>query len=119
MDYFKAEEQPAGITLLGVRPSALGPLAPLYGPGLLAALKRQRQVGPYSVFSGLDDPHLDRKTWGIVNTTEWEVSDNLTLKNIFSLRRTKMSTQIHTAAVDILDNQLGRASCRERLCMYL
>src|SRR3546814_898113 len=82
----------------------MGTLSPLYGPGWLAALRLQLQVGPYSVFSGLDDPHLDRKTWGIVNTTEWEVSDNLTLKNIFSLRRTKMSTQINTAAVDILDN---------------
>src|SRR3546814_6106434 len=70
IDYFKAEEQPAGITLLGVRPTALGPLAPLYGTGLLAALKRQRQVGPSSVFSGLDDPHLDCTTWGIVNTPE-------------------------------------------------
>src|SRR3546814_20731150 len=104
MDYFKAEEQPAGITLLGVRPSALGPLAPLYGPGLLAALKRQRQVGPYSVFSGLDDPHLDRKTWGIVNTTEWEVSDNLTLNNIFSLHPPKMSTPNNQPPINLPTN---------------
>src|SRR3546814_19605534 len=103
----------------------MGTLSPLYGPGWLAALRLQLQVGPYSVFSGLDDPHLDRKTWGIVNTTEWEVSDNLTLKNIFSLRRTKMSTQINTAAVDILDRSEERrvgtecaSTCRSRWSPY-
>lgn len=51
-----------------------------------AQLARQnaRGDGPYDVENNLLDPHTNLTQWQIINTTTWEASDSLTIKNIVS-----------------------------------
>ena len=48
------------------------------------ARQAARGDGVYDVEVGLADPYLKLKTWQVINTTTWRVTDNLTLKNIAS-----------------------------------
>ena len=54
----------------------------------LACAQVDRQAargdGFYDVENSVPDPRLDVRQWRLINTTTWEVSDELTLKNIIS-----------------------------------
>src|SRR5690606_15597763 len=118
-DYFEANEQPAGNTLIGINPSALGPIAPFYSASIQSYFAQQQAAGPHKVFSELDNPHLDRKSWGLINTTSWDITDNLLLKNIVSFRRASQSTQINTAAVGTLESAtLGGQNLGPMIAFY-
>lgn len=43
-----------------------------------------RGDSPYEFESSNPDPYLKLKQWQVINTTSWEASDNLTIKNIVS-----------------------------------
>ena len=53
----------------------------------------QQSRGIYSVNSAVDDLFTRIETWGITNTTELEISDQLTLKNIFGYRENQLETR--------------------------
>src|SRR3546814_17308489 len=43
--------------------------------------------------SDLQDLFTRIETWGVTNTTSWEISDNVTLKNIFGYRENELETR--------------------------
>lgn len=58
-----------------------------FGSYCLADQARRQASGTdgfYDVHSGVPDPVSEKKTWQVINTTTWELNDNLTLKNILS-----------------------------------
>ena len=56
-----------------------------------AELDRQTNAGfgYYDVMNTNPDPFIDAQQWQAINTTTWEASDNLTIKNIFSYAKSK------------------------------
>jgi len=54
----------------------------LYPDGVDAAADRQRAFGPWKTDQGVPLYHKAKSTF-VINTTEFELNDNLTLKNIF------------------------------------
>src|SRR3546814_15303948 len=119
-DYYNANEAVTGTILYNLYPNAtsgggnarIPALAPFFDCGtpincdVDLQLARQRQIGPRKFYS--DTPaYVRTKLQGVVNTTTFSFSDAFTLKNIFGYR-----------SVDI-NYQIGRASCRERVCQYV
>jgi iron complex outermembrane receptor protein len=49
-----------------------------------AQLDRQADAGFYSVQNGYPDPRVRQRQWQVINTTTWQASDDLTVKNIVS-----------------------------------
>ncbi|PEQ11948.1 hypothetical protein B2G71_14295 [Novosphingobium sp. PC22D] len=58
-------------------------LAPLACSQFLARAEAN-DYGYWDVESGARDPFLNIDQWGVINTTSWDVSDSITLKNIAS-----------------------------------
>ncbi len=98
VDYNEMFEQPAAVIIRDYQPAALGPIAPLWGPPIEEFYLAQQAVGPHKAFSNLSDPGANRRTTGITNTTEFQLTDDLLLKNIFGYREIQLDTQINTAA---------------------
>lgn len=48
----------------------------------------QKALGRYKVDYG-QEPIVDRKFWGVSNKTEWDISDAVTLRNVFGYREAK------------------------------
>jgi iron complex outermembrane receptor protein len=46
--------------------------------------QKARGDGPYDVDVGFPDPNIHLRTWQAINTTTWQASDALTVKNIVS-----------------------------------
>ncbi|MBR2270088.1 TonB-dependent receptor [Sphingobium sp.] len=67
--------------LVAAAPEGLGQLA--YGQ-----LLRQGS-GFYDVMQSLEDPYSRTEQWQLINTTSWQVSDTLTVKNIVSYAQLK------------------------------
>ncbi|MCB2074765.1 MAG: TonB-dependent receptor [Novosphingobium sp.] len=67
-------------------PYDLASLQPLLGPlaGLQIARAQARGDGFWDVDNSLPDPRSVQETWQVINTTTWEASDTLTVKNIVS-----------------------------------
>jgi len=62
--------------------------------GLLACAQLQRQgPGFFDLSNDMPDPYSKMKMWQVINTTTWQATDNLTVKNIVSYARLK--TKIH------------------------
>ena len=76
------------------------------------AFARQQQAGKRRTFTDIPQG-LYRKTWGISNRTEFEVTDGLTLRNIFGYRNTKVFTNLNVDALDSA-RPLADASVRAR-----
>lgn len=58
-----------------------------FGTYCAADLERRQASGTdgfYDVYSGVPNPISEKKSWQAINTTTWEINDNLTLKNILS-----------------------------------
>lgn len=62
------------------------------------ALIQQKQWGPYKTSSELDQ-RFDSELWGVSNRTEWNITDNLTLRNIFGYRSTEVATDFNSDGV--------------------
>lgn len=50
--------------------------------------------GFWDVYSGNADPFLKIEQWGVINTTTWNVSDTITLKNIASYQQFRQSQSL-------------------------
>lgn len=61
-------------------------LAPLACSGFLARAEAN-DYGYWDTESGHPDPLLESTHWSIINTTSWNVSDTMTLKNIASIQQ--------------------------------
>lgn len=48
------------------------------------ARQTARGDGPYDVENNLIDPHTNLEQWQVINTTTWQASDTITVKNIAS-----------------------------------
>src|SRR3546814_8412266 len=58
--------------------------------------KRTDTLFPYTTLfrsSDVQDLFTRIETWGVTNTTSWEISDNVTLKNIFGYRENELETR--------------------------
>jgi iron complex outermembrane receptor protein len=67
----------------------INPASPL-APALAPLLARQQALGVRKTL--IASPIFDRQySFGITNKTSWEISDDITLKNIVSFRRTRTS----------------------------
>lgn len=85
-DIFRSTTNGSSNILAAVNSNALIPT--LFGGAVEAALAQQNAAGPRVTFS--DTPGINRKrSWGVSNVTTWQVSDTLTVKNIFGYRRFK------------------------------
>lgn len=85
-DMFRSTTNGSSNILAAVNSNALIPT--LFGGAVEAALDKQNAAGPRVTFS--DTPGINRKrSWGVSNITTWQVSDALTVKNIFGYRRFK------------------------------
>ncbi|MDG2004914.1 MAG: TonB-dependent receptor [Novosphingobium sp.] len=72
---------------------------PGVGPGGRALIRQDicnqidrqnaRGDGFFDVENSHPDPFVRSRTWQVINTTTWEASDNLTIKNIFSYAEAK------------------------------
>ncbi|MCB2045082.1 MAG: TonB-dependent receptor [Novosphingobium sp.] len=121
-EYFKADELATGLyafgkgpgfAILGFSPSFVARLAPAVGG--TAALNQLLANGvtaqgvsganPRGAFDGgINGGVADRKMYGLVNTLEIELSDNLTFRNIFGYRKSRNEQLINTAGLPIMDN---------------
>ena len=97
-DWFKSRENGTASFLTSISyPSALSRYANLADiPGQFAEAQRLFRTQRYTLNSGSGDgsnldvfglPRESIKNWGITNKTTWELSDSLTLKNIFGYRK--------------------------------
>jgi len=68
-------------------------LAPLACAGTVAR-SRELGYGFWDVESGNTNPFLKIQQWGVINTTTWNVSDSVTLKNIISYQQFKQSQSL-------------------------
>jgi len=83
------------ITLPGATPATTASfLAPLACSGTLARAKALH-YGFWDVESGNPDPFLKIRQWGIINTTTWNASDTLTIKNIASYQQFAQSQSLY------------------------
>lgn len=83
-DIFRSNTNGSSNILAAVNSNALIPF--LFGGIVEDALEQQEEAGPRKTFSNVDG--ADRKrAFGISNVTTFELSDNLTLKNVFGYRR--------------------------------
>ncbi len=61
---------------------------PFFGPAFLNVAcpqaARQAKLGPWDVQNSFPDPETNNETWRVINTTTWDVSPDLTIKNIAS-----------------------------------
>lgn len=103
-DYYRAREAGTGIVLAEVYPlgglsngglARMFPFSLGYDCGVSPAcdidlaLAQQRAAGPRAVYSNIT-PYSNRDIWGITNTTTLDVTDGVTLKNIFGYRNVKI-----------------------------
>src|SRR3546814_336255 len=98
-DYFKADENAAGLYFYKHNPGVIPPLAFL-DPILADYRQGQIDAGYHSVYSSLGQGQnpsgtSDRKLWGLANDTKLDLG-GITLRNIFGYRETKLRSTINT-----------------------
>lgn len=118
-EYFKADELATGLYAYGQGPGfgLLAPLAARFAPavGGVAAFNQILANGvtaqgvsganPRGAFDGgINGGIANRKTVGVVNTLEVELSDNLTFRNITGYRQSRNYQLINTSGLPNLDN---------------
>jgi|GEM_PF-655319 len=121
-EYFEADElasslyafgQGPGFGILGFSPSAVANFTPLFGGAagfnqfLANGVTAQgvSEANPRGAFDGgINGGRAYRETIGVVNTFEYELSDNLTFRNIFGYRDTTNEQLINTSGLPLLDN---------------
>lgn len=89
----------AGPLIPGVSPPTTGAttasfLAPLACAGTLARAEAN-DYGFWDVENGNPNPFLKIKQWGLINTTTWNASDTITLKNIASYQQFSQSQSLY------------------------
>lgn len=90
------------------------PLLPPPVAGVLAASVDQAlALGRFKTNSNVPSPFYKRKAWGLFNTTEWEVTNNLTIKNIVSYRNAKDAFVINNDGIGAAAFEVGRLTHEE------
>lgn len=113
-EYFKADEMAAGLYLFKADLAALQNTAlfPLLGDAGRAATAVQlaslaeayAQAHPRGAFDGgINGGRAYRKSIAVVNTTDIELTGDLSIRNIFGYRKNTNEQSINTAAVPVLD----------------
>lgn len=113
-EYFKADELASGLYLFKADLAALQNTAlyPLLGDASRAARAVQianlaeayAQAHPRGAFDGgINGGQAYRKSIAVVNTTDIELSDSFSIRNIFGYRKNTNQQSINTAAVPVLD----------------
>ncbi len=69
---------------------ALHPKA--YAPGLLDYVNEQKRIGPYKSRHPWSANH-EGKDWLLSNTTTWELSDTLRIRNIFGMSKAEIDSE--------------------------
>lgn len=85
-----ANSQTNGSVQKLIATAELAPLVGLFGAD--QQLADQAALGFYDVFSILPNSAVKKKTWQVINTTTWQASDNLVIKNIISYAELRQST---------------------------
>ena len=82
------------------------PFGPIAVTGPLACAQFDRQIargdGFYGVESSISDPQQHLRQWQVINTTTWQASDALTVKNIISYGEFRESTKINAFGDNLL-----------------
>lgn len=113
-EYFKADERAAGLYLYKADFAALQNTAlyPLMGDADRAAIAVQlatlaqayAEENPRGAFDGgINGGRAYRKSIALVNTTDFELTDTLSLRNIFGYRKNTNEQSINTSALPVLD----------------
>jgi iron complex outermembrane receptor protein len=97
------------------RPSTPGSpsvLAEIYGYSYLqnVVLAQQHQLGWYTIEGNHflpDAPHTSTEQWNIVNTTTWDLNDELTIKNIAGYEEIDTNSIIDIASLPIITFDVG------------
>lgn len=111
VDYFEGKEAPPSIVFTEYRPGVLTNFAgalgvPLFGPfenALAESFAAQQARGPSKINSDVTNLTLDRTLWGISNTTNIELGNNLRLRNIFGYRSTEGDAMADVDAGPLLE----------------
>ncbi|MGB3796325.1 MAG: TonB-dependent receptor [Alteraurantiacibacter sp.] len=121
-EYFEADElasslyafgQGPGFAILGFSPAAVANFTPLFGgPAgfnqfLANGVTAQgvSEANPRGAFDGgINGGRAYRETIGVVNRFEYELTDNLTFRNIVGYRDTTNEQLINTSGLPLLDN---------------
>ena len=83
------------LTLPGATPATTASfLAPLACQGTIAR-SRANNYGYWDVESSNPDPFLKIVQWGVINTTTWQASDTLTIKNIASYQQFRQKQSLN------------------------
>ncbi len=85
--YDKSDETGALQKLVGCNPAASA--ANLIGNLACEQLAREQKSGFYTVQNPLADPYSNLRTFQAINTTTWNATDNITIKNIISYAQLK------------------------------
>ena len=95
LNYTTSNTRDAGSEILAVNPNTvegLGvPIGAIY-PGFAQALALQKSIGVRETAHDLQDGYVKIRSAGITNTTTINVTDGLTLKNIFGYRDFRQAT---------------------------
>ncbi|MBU6268204.1 MAG: TonB-dependent receptor [Sphingomonadales bacterium] len=72
-----------------------GGLPYVLAPFACAQIAREKAAGGnfYTVESTATNPYQRTRQWGIINTTTWQASDSVTVKNIFSYQEYRESSE--------------------------
>jgi iron complex outermembrane receptor protein len=119
VDYFNANEQPevpvAYANVPGFIAGAFAGAGPAFAPvaagidaGVARAVANQIALGPYATIRKPGIPYTSqRDTLAVINTTKYEINDNLALKNIFAYRRAKVLYVGHTDDIPVVPSPFG------------
>ena len=120
-EYFEADELASslyafgrgpGFAILGFSPAAVANFSPLFGGSagfnqfLANGVTAQgvSEANPRGAFDGgINGGIAYRRAVGVTNTLEYEITDDLTFRNIFGYRKTKNRQLINTSGLPILD----------------
>ena len=97
VNYYTSSSFVDGGPLTEVNPAGLGVL--LLGPGLIPALATQQRLGQFQQYDlpvpfGYINAETSVKRWNIINTTNWDISDNLTIHNVASSESVQTYSQL-------------------------
>lgn len=84
----------ARLTNPSAAPVAFGAAAGLTPSASCAQATREAALGFWSVSNVVPDSRSDSETWQVINTTTWNVGDNLTIKNNFSFAEFRGTTNL-------------------------
>jgi iron complex outermembrane receptor protein len=77
-----------GVILGAIKPGGLEDI--FFPPGLFArALAQQQRLGPREEVGNIADPIDKTYTFSLIDTVKWDISDDITLKNIFGYQEFK------------------------------